>query len=584
MVTTVLSTPRISFMNYRDAEGSTWLIVDMRSYAPASIALTPTTFQISTRGTDQSEAVVRGDVATTTLVHMACALVKLGDEPLEVTASYAGDARHAATTSWPYMYKANADPRRYTYYDQCERTDLTESAPAARASVVDTAAESAAAPAAADTTDANPVTVAWVAPSDTIAAGTPVSLAVDVDHEGSALDDGVVDFIVDGDVVGSAAPVDGRFTLELAPLSSGPHVIDAVYSDPADETDEASHPGAAAEQRTVTVSPEPVELALEVDGLEQAVPGGPVTVRATASATATDEDVEGQVVFFDDDLFLGVAPLTDGIAALEGTALNEESNTVRAWLQTDSQRWAGPGEVSVPAAYPIVATSLSLSVDDVSIADSEGDVLVELVGGSEAHPATGSVALYDGDSELLALSSADEVPARDGVTTAWSVPVSSLAVGSLDLSAVFTGDPGVASAQSAATVVELAARPTAVSARVADSTLIVTATADTTALTEEARGAKPWGVIAVHRGSDVLGYATVVDGTATVDLPDSVSASSLRIEFLPVSADLSSSETTVRVGALARTGTSAPDALLAVALLTLAGVALIAFGRRRVTS
>ncbi len=342
--------------------------------------------------------------------------------------------------------------------------------------------------------DAEPE-VRWAGDWKSVSPGSRVTLAVDVEHGRVPTNEGIVDFMLNGSPIGSATPVSGRATLELPAPISATYRIDAVYSDPADGTGEGSLAWAAAEQRTLTVLPEEFALALTVADIDAALPGGAVDLRATGSSRETTTPVTGEVSFFDDGRFLGTARMEDGNAVLADISLDQESNLVTALFQGDPDRWKDPGGVSVEGDYALRDTQLTLTAASVTpIADSAGAVLVELSSDGTSAPVTGEVALYRGNDLLLELSDADEAPTRPGIAAAWSVPIAALPPGRLELTARFVGDPGVESATSVSTVVDVRPRRTEMSAVIDGSTLRLSAAVDQTDISPDAGVPVPGGL------------------------------------------------------------------------------------------
>lgn len=580
--------PSFEFENFTRSDGSNWLVVEMNSYAPPSARAADPVLEITTRGPGESTFVSHGTVPTRSVHSTSCAVLSLGTATQEVTASFAGDTWQMPSTSPVYQYVPGDRPLQGTVSDsRCAKTTLPVVAPqSARLTAFAFAAGAEADVAADAATDADvdsSARLSWASAANTAAPGSTLSLALDVTHAGAATNEGVVDVLIDGLPVGSATPVEGRFALDVPAPTSGEHTLDAVYSDPADGTAEGSLPGGSAEQMMLLVTPEEVQIDAVVEGLDTAAAGDPVALRAEVTATVTTDVVDGEVAFFDDEIFVGVAPLVDGVASLDDVALDATSNTLNVAFLGDGSRWIELAETSAPAAYSVVPTSLTLTVSASTIvADTKGTMLVELAGGTPDRAATGGVSVFDGETELLELSDADAVPAADGVAAAWSVPLSSLPVGRLALQAVFTGDPGVASARSVSTTVDVSPRATSVAASVSSGVLDVAATVGQDGIDTDAAGARPWGAASVYRGDELVGTVAIVDGSAQLSLPASVVAepdpAGLRIVFRPLGADLTGSETTAGVGVLSRTGLGFPPmAVAAIALLIcVAGAVVVA--------
>jgi hypothetical protein len=576
-------------------DGSHWLYVYLSRDSPPSVRERRPRLALT----------LDGDDATTRLLPTGevkeCALVQMPPGDHDVVAAYAGTVWDRPIASAPFRYSrstATLQTGNQNYYNWCERVVYSELATSDGSSVASSAASVLdAAPAAGF----GAASLTWAGSDDPVPFGGEVALSVDVAHGGTPTNEGEVEFFVDGVSAGTAdAPVDGRFTLTVPTPVSGAHTVDAVYADPADGTGEPSHDGALAEDRTLTVAPEPYGLTVVVEGIDEAGAGGEVSLRANADSDS-DEEVEGSVAFFDDERYLGEATLHDGIATLEGVTLDEVRNTVRATFQGDLQRWADPGVAETAADYRVSETSLSLTISaERFAADSDGRVLIELRGDSP----DGEASLRDGDDELVALTDADAVTPAAGVAAAWSVPLSRLPVGELALSAVFAGDPGIGSSATDAIAVEVTTRATSVDAHVADGMLHLAVSASQASVDPDAAGARPSGIAAVWHGDHLLGYLDVQDGEVSAPLPASATAADtvgpvggsgvtaagpekLRIEFRPLSTDLAASSTTVAfaatTGALAVTGQSSPLTIGLWGAIALALGLLIRAGSRGVT-
>ncbi|WP_167620504.1 Ig-like domain-containing protein [Plantibacter flavus] len=594
------SSSRFLFEPMLGADGTHSLVVRLASWADASVDVDLPRIGFASRssGTDTPQPL--GEVTAGRLgPNVWCLRLNVTDQPSqEITASFSGDPWHAPTLSMPYQYNpadfAQKAWSRLSVYDGCPVATLSEmpgrplaqSTPLAAAQAVEHAPSvQDAASSAGNRTNTDADTepeVRWAGDWKSVSPGSRVTLAVDVEHGRVPTSEGIVDFMLNGSPIGSATPVNGRATLELPAPTSATYRIDAVYTDSADGTGESSLAWAVAEHRTLTVAPEEFALALTVVGIDAALPGGAVDLRAIGSSLATTTPVTGDVLFFDDGLFLGRAPMESGSAVLEDVSLDQESNLVTALFQGDPDRWKDPGGVSVEGHYALRGTELTLTVASVTpTADSAGAVLVELSSDVTSAPVTGEAALYRGNDLLLELSDAYEAPTRPGIAAAWSVPIAALPTGHFELTARFAGDPGVESATSVSTVVDVRPRRTEVSAVLDGSTLRLSATVDQAGISADAAGARPWGVASVYRGVEMLGRAIVVEGTANVPLPRAERGASLRVEFRPLRIDLGESQTTVRSGTLSRTGFSvSPAGLLSAGFLLAFGGALVAIRRR----
>jgi hypothetical protein len=238
---------------------------------------------------------------------------------------------------------------------------------------------------------------------------------------------GTVQFKDGANNLGAAEPLTGgRAQLSLNTLSVGSHAITAVYSGDANDAAGTSQP------TTQTVNPLPTTVTLS------GAPN-PAQVGTTVSYTATilPNTATGSVQFFDGAASLGSAPLASATATLKVSTLAVGSHIITAAYSGDTND--APSK-SAPLAQTIVQQTTTTQLISSQNPSSVGQA-VKLTATVTPNSVSGSIEFEDGGTSLGTAS-------LSGGST--SITLTSLALGTHNITAVYSGDANDATSTSAA--------------------------------------------------------------------------------------------------------------------------------------
>jgi hypothetical protein len=346
-----------------------------------------------------------------------------------------------------------------------------------------------------------PSTTTVVADSDTQVLGQAVLLTATVSGAATVPNGLTVTFLDGATVLGTSTPAGGVATFS-ANLGVGVHSITARY-----EGDTLYLPSTSA-PITVTITVAPSTTSVVSAPVGTAISGQTVTFTATVGAVFGGP-VAGTVSFLDGAAPLGTAvPIVSGVAAFSTAGLSLGPHTITAVFNGDTNHDVSTGSVMITIVPATTTTTLVSSVNPSVFGQTT--VLTATVA-SNGGTATGSVTFRDG---ALVLGGGPVALDASGVAT---LPVSSLAVASHNLTAVFTG-PAEQMGSTSNTVVQVvtqAATTTTVTAPTTSvasgATVMFTAT-----VAPVAPGAGlPSGTVTFSDGGTTLGTAPVSGGQAT---------------------------------------------------------------------
>jgi RHS repeat-associated protein len=264
---------------------------------------------------------------------------------------------------------------------------------------------------------ANPVTV-----------GVPVLLSVSVTGNAPT---GTVSFYSSGSVFGGAVALSGTGNTRTATLSypfvyAGSKSLTAVYS--GDATNLTSTSAAVA----ITANKGSPTTALS-SSVNPSLVGGSTTL----SATVTGSIVSGSVTFKDGATTLGTGTIASGVATYATTALTSGAHSLTAVYAGDANNNTSTSTVLTQTVNAALGSINLAATPNPVIAGQSATLTATLTGNNP----TGSVTFKDGATTL-----APAVTLSGGVA---SLSLSTLALGSHNLTAVYAGDannPGVTSA------------------------------------------------------------------------------------------------------------------------------------------
>jgi len=273
--------------------------------------------------------------------------------------------------------------------------------------------------------------------STSVTYGTMVTLSATLTGGASAT--GTVTFMDGGTTLGTASISGGSASLAINTLPSGTHTITANYS--GDTYNAASNSSAV----TVTVGKVAAAVALSASPTSASL-GSNVTL----TATITGSTPSGTVIFRDGGATLATVAVASGTASFSTSTLAIGSHNISAQYSGDSNNTAATS-AAVTVSMGKATPTLSLASSAATLNEQAPLTLTATLAGG-ASP-TGTVSFMDGASTL------GTVP-LSGPSA--SLTLSTLAVGSHNLSAVYNGDSSNNSLISSSVSVSVASiRPTA---------------------------------------------------------------------------------------------------------------------------
>ena len=320
--------------------------------------------------------------------------------------------------------------------------------------------------------------------------------------------DGSTDQTLGSGTLGS----NGIATFSTSALAVGSHSITATYSG---DTNFAGSTAGVSE----TVNQASTTTALTVDN-NPAVYGQQVTLTATIGVSTPGAGTPtGSVTFYDGTTALGTANLVGNQATLPVTTLATASHKLTAQYTGDGN-FTGSTSPVVSETVNQASTTTALAVDNNPAVYGQQVTLTATIGVSTpgAGTPTGSVTFYDGST---ALGTANLVGNQA------TLPVTTLATGSHNLTAQYTGDGNFTGSTSpvVSETVNQASTTTALS--VDNNPAVygqqVTLTA-TIGVTTPGAGT-PTGSVTFYDGSTALGTANLVGNQATLPVTTLATAS-----------------------------------------------------------
>ena len=379
--------------------------------------------------------------------------------------------------------------------------------------------------------------------------GSPITFTANVNGTG-VQPTGTVNFLDGGTALSSAPLLNGVAIFTTSALTIGAHQITATYA--GDPTHSASSNAMLTEtmqQNTATTI---------VSSTNPAIVGGSVSFTATVngaigsgvSTSATNNAaITGSVQFYDGATLLGSAPLSaSGLATYQTTMLSAGTHLVFAMYQGDqNDRGSTSGALSqamnTADTTITLASSLNPSIVGKPVTFSAGI-------SSRGQPATGVVTFLDGS---LVLGS---VPVSSGAAN-FTMP--SLTAGLHAIIARYNGDSATQSSTSSV-LLQVAQQSTAISL-VPSLNPMLTAQSVTLSATFS-NGSNPTGTLTFLDGGVILGTATVSSsGSAAITVPSLAAGThSLSVSYNGDSYNLPSTSSSVTELVQLRTSTTSMTA------------------------
>ncbi|HTS64549.1 MAG TPA: Ig-like domain repeat protein [Candidatus Acidoferrales bacterium] len=298
---------------------------------------------------------------------------------------------------------------------------------------------------------------------------------------------GTVQFLDGAMPLGTVALSGGAASLSVSTLAVGAHPITAAYSGDANYVASTSGPVA------VTVSKAGASVAV-TSSLNPSAAGQAVTF----TATVTPASATGSVQFKDGSTVLGTVAVSGGAAAFSTSALGGGNHSITATYSGDAN-YSGASAGLTQTVKAAAAVSLSASSTSITVGQA-----VTLTATVTPAAATGTVQFLDGATVLgsAAVSSGTAV-----------LSVSTLAVGTHSLTAVYSGDGADTGGTSGAVAVTVSKINTSVTV---GSSLNPSLVGRAVTFTATVTPASATGSVQFKDGSTVLGTVAVSAGSAAL--------------------------------------------------------------------
>ena len=322
---------------------------------------------------------------------------------------------------------------------------------------------------------------------------------------------GSIVFSADGSVLpnGTITISNGAASYTTALLAAGSHMITATYA--GDDNDMAANSN---------VLTEVVNAATSSVTLTTSNASVPLTTPVTFTATVIGNNSSiptGNVIFKDGATAIGtVAVNAAGVASFTTSTLTTGTHSITAAYQGDSD-YAASVSVAVTETVNKIATSAAV-ISSANPADAGATVnfTVTITGASSTSPnvpVTGSVNLMDGATVVGTgtVAALGTGPATASVV----IPVSTLAIGSHAITAVYAGDTNYTGSTSGA-VSEVISLATSSNVLTASSTNPVALKPVTLTATLSSNGGVPTGSVTFFDGTTTIGTGNLTKGAVSI--------------------------------------------------------------------
>ncbi|HXP63451.1 MAG TPA: Ig-like domain repeat protein [Dongiaceae bacterium] len=359
-------------------------------------------------------------------------------------------------------------------------------------------------------------TVTVLAATDSVKAGSPLSVAVTVVAAlGGATPTGTVTLLGGGYSSAVEALASGAysFTIPANSLAPGSDTLTVTYSG---DSNYASTTGSAA----VTVAaPLPTPTVTVIPSAATLTASTPLSVAVLVAAPTGSATPTGTVTLSGGGYTSAAQSLSSGIYTftVPANSLTVGTDTLTVTYSGDTNYSTSTGTAAVTVTSALAAATVTVTPAQTSLsANSSLNVTttVASASGSGATP-TGTVALSGGGYSSSAGTLAS------GVYT-FAIPASSLAVGTDTLTVTYSGDTNYASNTGTASVTVSAALATAtVTVTPAQSTLSASSALSVTATVASASGSgtTPTGTVTLSGGGYSSSAGTLASGVYTFAIP-----------------------------------------------------------------
>ena len=328
---------------------------------------------------------------------------------------------------------------------------------------------------------------------------TPVTFTATISHTlGSATPTGTVDFLDNGNLLGTANVVGAQAMLVYSNLGPGVHPITAVYSGDANYGPSPSN--------TVNQSVGPTTTSLQSDRNPSNV-NDPVTFTATVTPVVSGGQVPGgTVTFFADGSLLATVNMVGNTASYQTSALGPGSHQVTAHYDGDPN-YAGSNSNVLTQLVGITNTALQSSPNPSLVGQQVTftATVTPLVSGGA--PVSGSVSFFDNGALVADV-------ALTGNTATYQT--STLTAGNHPFTARYDGDPNYA--PSLSDVVTQVVGPNSTTLLINPTTSTVNqSVAFTATVTPIGTSTTPTGTVTLYDGANPFATGTLTGGTVTIN-------------------------------------------------------------------
>lgn len=322
---------------------------------------------------------------------------------------------------------------------------------------------------------------------------------------------GSIVFSADGSLLpnGTIAIVNGSASYTTALLAAGSHIVTATYGGDVNNLPASSNAlteivNTASSSTTLTTSNATVSFT------------SPVTLTATVLGNNSSTPT-GSVIFKDGPTVIGTVTVSGGgVASLTTSSLAPGSHSITAAYQGDQDYAASVSPALTETVNKIVTSASVASSANPADAGATVTFTVIIAAASSTTPnvaITGAVNLMDGATVVGTGSLA--ALGTGSATASVSIPVSSLAIGSHAISAIYAGDTNYAASTSSA-VSEVITLATSGNRLQASATTLVATKPVTLTATLSSNGGTPTGNVTFLDGATAIGSGNLVNGIANI--------------------------------------------------------------------
>jgi len=350
---------------------------------------------------------------------------------------------------------------------------------------------------------------------------------------GSITVTGSVTFKDGANALGTGVLANGVATFDTTALTTGQHVITAVYSG---DSNSQTSTSAAWTQSVIAAT---TVLTLTSSANPSVVSG---TVTLSAVLSGNDETATGTVTFKDGAAVLGTVTINGGSATYTTTALTAGVHVIVAQYSGDSDNQAAASPALTQTVQQRTTTALASNTNPALT--EQAITLTATVSNGGVNAATGTVIFSDGATVL-----GSAVPNANGVAT---LSVTALSAGQHALTANYSGDAMDLASASVALTQTVQLRATTTSLATSAPTLTSGQQLTLFAAVQFTGPVAPTGTVTFYSGSSAVGSAMLTgNGIATVNFTPTVGTYSITANYAGdavYAASVSTAAGTVTVG------------------------------------